>query len=128
VNAILPPRIPKHATLQRWRSPAHTAWIRGFACCVCGSFTNIAAAHVRLGSNAGMGLKPDDWRTVPLCDGPRSNIDRQLGCHNRQHIVGEQTFWSDAGKDPEALIEAFIKASPKRSEIERVRKERASAS
>lgn len=107
----------------RWRSPAHNAWVRGFACCVCGSTTNIAAAHVRIGSGAGMAQKPDDWRTVPLCDGPHSNNLGQLGCHNRQHITGERTFWK--GRDVEQLIADLIKASPKKREIEQVMRERA---
>jgi len=76
----------------------------------------IEAAHVRLGSGAGMGEKPSDWRAVSLCGGPE-------GCHARQHRTGEHSFWE--GRDVEALIEAFIKASPKRQEIERIRKERA---
>lgn len=124
----LPRRIPKRATLhpalQRWRSPAHCKWIRGFECCVCGSQSNIAAAHVRLGSHTGISQKPDDFRTVPLCDGPHANIDGQLGCHNRQHIVGEKTFWTGEKKDPEALIAEFIKASPKKAEILAVQKDR----
>jgi hypothetical protein len=70
-----------------------------------------------------MGQKPDDWRTVPLCAGPHSNIDEQLGCHNRQHIVGEQTFWK--GRDVEALIAEFVKASPRRAQIEQIMRERA---
>lgn len=121
----LPPRITKDSDKRkRWRSPSHTTWIRGFHCCACGSATNIAAAHVRLGSHTGMGQKPDDWRTVPLCDGPNSNIDGQLGCHNRQHITGEKTFWATEAKDPEALIEEFCKASPKKADIARVKRER----
>lgn len=125
---VLPRRIPKAPKrASRWRSQAHTTWIRGFTCCVCGSTTNIAAAHVRLGSHTGLSQKPDDWRCVPLCDGPHANNLEQLGCHNRQHIVGERTFWANAGVDVEALIEAFVKASPKRAEIERLRNERRAA-
>lgn len=83
----------------------------------------IAAAHVRIGTHTGMGQKPDDWRVVPLCDGPRANIENHLGCHNRQHAQGEQTFWrNEQGLynkvDPEALIRELIKASPKRPQIE----------
>lgn len=121
----LPRRIPKVTKPgkegKRWRSPAHTTWVRGFACCVCGSTTNIAAAHVRLGSHAGMGQKPDDWRTVPLCDGPFADINGKQGCHNRQHSVGEQTFWLWARIDHEALIEELCRASPKATDIRRVR-------
>ena len=122
---MLPRRIPKPAKReQRWRSPAHTSWVRGFACCVCGSMTNIEAAHVRLGSHTGMGQKPDDRRTVPLCAGPHADIDGMLGCHNRQHVVGEATFWRSAPIDPEALIKELIAASPKRADIERTIRER----
>lgn len=55
-----------------------------------------------------MGQKPDDWRTVSLC----------RECHQRQH-TGEATFWQ--GRDVEALIDAFCKASPKAAEIRSVR-------
>jgi hypothetical protein len=57
----LPPRIPKKAKrATRWRSQAHLAFVRSFACANCGSMVSIEAAHVRLGSGAGMGTKPDD--------------------------------------------------------------------
>lgn len=127
---MLPRRIPKPAKrATRWRSLAHCAWVRGFACCVCGSTTNIQVAHVRLGSGAGIAQKPDDWRTVPLCGGPHSNIEGHLGCHDRQHIVGEATFWTNKQGlynkvDPEALIAELIKASPRRAQIEQEMRER----
>jgi hypothetical protein len=59
-----------------------------------------------------MGQKPDDFRTVSLCGEH----------HRRQHSIGEEYFWR--GIDVEALIAAFIKASPKRREIEAAMKER----
>ncbi len=121
---MLPARIPKKARrASRWRSQAHSSWIRGFACCVCGSMTNVEAAHVRNGSRAGISQKPDDWRMVPLCAGMASNAEGMLGCHNRQHVVGEETFWR--GRDVEALIGAFIKASPRKAQIEQEMRERA---
>lgn len=113
---MLPPRIPqkpKRAT--RWRSAAHCNFVRSHACCMCGSTAAIEVAHVRLGSGAGMGQKPDDWMTVSLCGTPG-------GCHARQHREGERTFWR--GKAVADLIEAFIAASPKRREIEQARRER----
>jgi hypothetical protein len=116
---MLPQRIPKPAKrATRWKSPAHLKFVRGFACAACGSLVNIEAAHVRLGSGTGMGQKPDDWRCVSLCGGLE-------GCHARQHREGEETFW--AGRDVEALIAAFIKASPKRHEIEQTKREREDA-
>jgi 5-methylcytosine-specific restriction endonuclease McrA len=109
----LPARIPKPPKRSsRWRSRAHCNFVRGFACSNCGSTSGIEVAHVRLGSGAGMGQKPDDWNTVSLC----------RDCHAKQHTVGEQTFW--AGRDLEALVGAFVKASPKRHEIENAIRER----
>lgn len=64
-----------------------------------------------------MGQKPDDWMTVSLCGGLE-------GCHAKQHRQGEQTFWK--GFAVADLIEAFIAASPKKAEIQRIRKERTS--
>lgn len=113
----LPPRIPKKAKrATRWRSQAHCNFVRSHACSMCGSTAAIEVAHVRLGSGAGIGQKPDDWNTVSLCGGPQ-------GCHARQHREGERTFWVDLDQ-PYQLVEAFIKASPKRHEIEQVRRER----
>lgn len=119
------PKAPKRAT--RWRSPAHTTWIRGFACCVCGSMTNIVAAHVRFGSHTGMSQKPDDWRTVPLCDGPFSNVDGQMGCHDRQHVIGEATFWKANNPEVETLLIELATASPKAREIRLAKQERTRA-
>mgnify|MGYP003441879933 FL=1 len=108
----LPRRIPKPAKRSsRWRSAAHCNFVRSHACCNCGSDVAIEVAHVRLGSGAGMGQKPDDWRTVSLCK----------NCHVTQHMDGEKSFWRDAKIDPEALIEAFCKASPKAREIREAR-------
>jgi hypothetical protein len=116
MNAVLPNRIPKAPKrASRWRSQAHCNFVRSHACTNCGSTVNIEAAHVRNGSGAGIGTKPDDFRAVSLCGG----VD---GCHAKQHRVGEKTFWKD--RDVEAIIQAFIHASPKRFEIERVMKER----
>lgn len=110
---MLPPRIPKTPKrASRWRSQAHCNFVRSHACSVCHSTAAIEVAHVRLGSGAGMGQKPDDHRTVSLCH----------ECHSRQHRLGEATFWQ--GRDVEGLIEAFCKASPKAAEIRQVRYER----
>lgn len=112
----LPPRLakkPKRSS--RWRSQAHCNFVRSHACSVCCATSAIEVAHVRIGSGAGMGQKPDDWRAVSLCK----------DCHQAQHRVGEQTFWGnrkrDLGLDVEALIDAFCKASPKAREIAEAR-------
>lgn len=79
--------------------------------------TAVEVAHVRLGSGAGMGQRPDDFRAVSLCH------DCHTGAALAQHNIGERTFW--AGADVEALISAFIKASPRRAQIEAEMRERA---
>jgi len=113
---MLPPRIPKKPKrATRWRSQAHASFVRSHACSVCGATAGIEFAHVRTGSGAGIGQKPDDWNAVSLC----------RDCHAKQHNVGEATFWR--GRDPHALIAAFIKASPRRSQIEQERRERGNA-
>lgn len=113
---MLPRRIPKPPKRSsRWRSQAHLSFVRSFVCARCSGVRKTEAAHVRLGSGAGMGQKPDDWRAVPLCTGAD-------GCHAYQHQIGEETFW--ANTDVEALIASLIKASPRRHEIEAVQRER----
>jgi hypothetical protein len=110
------PKQPKRAT--RWRSQAHCNFVRSRACSMCGATENIQAAHVRIGSGTGIGQKPDDFRCVSLC-GPHGD---RAGCHAAQHRKGEVGFWKE--RDVETLIAEFIKASPKRHEIEQVRRER----
>lgn len=117
MNAILPRRIPKaQKRASRWRSQAHCNFVRSHECCVSGCDRRpIEVAHVRLGAGAGVGQKPDDWRAVSLCQFH----------HAQQHRMGEATFWRMVvGNDPGEFISAFIAASPKRAEIERIRKER----
>jgi indole-3-glycerol phosphate synthase len=59
-----------------------------------------------------MSQKPDDFRTVSLC----------RECHAKQHRVGERTFWK--GRDVEALIAEFCKASPRAAQIREAQRER----
>jgi hypothetical protein len=116
---VLPRKIPKAAKRSsRWKSQAHCSFVRGHECSVAGcSGRPIEVAHVRLGSGAGMAQKPDDWRTVSLCQKH----------HALQHNRGEAWFWDEyAQRDIEALIDAFCKASPKAGEIARIRKEKES--
>jgi hypothetical protein len=116
------PKKPKRS--DRWKSQSHLTHVRKHACVNCGSITNIQAAHVRMGSGAGIGRKPDDWRAVPLCGGS----PEVEGCHREQHRVGEPKFWglyeSLTGHDVEEVIDELIRTSPKRREIEEVMRER----
>ncbi|MCW1431364.1 DUF1364 domain-containing protein [Novosphingobium sp. JCM 18896] len=116
----LPNRLPKKAKRDtRWRSQAHLGFVRSFHCAVPGcQGMPIEAAHVRLGSGAGMGQKPDDFRAAPLCKFH----------HSSQHSQGEETFWSAykaaSGQSVDQLLDELCKASPKAAEIKRVKAER----
>jgi hypothetical protein len=109
----LPPRQTKKAKRsERWRSQQHLRFVREFHCAILGcQGVPIECAHVRIGSGAGMGQKPDDWRVVPLCKHH----------HIQQHTIGERTFWQNyersTGQDVEDLIQAICNASPKARDI-----------
>ena len=109
---MLPPRLPKKQKREtRYKSQRHLNFVRSHACSVCHATAGIQAAHVRLGSGAGMGQKPHDWRAVSLCK----------DCHTKQHTIGEATFWKQAGQDVEVLIDAFCRTSPVAREIKEAR-------
>lgn len=117
---MLPPKLPKKPKREtRWRSPAHLTFIRSFRCAFPGcSGMPIEAAHVRLGSGAGMGQRPDDHRVVPLCKHH----------HTSQHAQGEATFWHTyeiaSGQTVDQLLDALCNASPKAAEIRANKRER----
>jgi hypothetical protein len=58
-----------------------------------------------------MGLKPGDYWTISLC----------RDCHSEQHRIGERSFEAKHGIDMKELARAFVKASPKRVDLERAR-------
>jgi hypothetical protein len=105
------PKKPKRET--RFRSHRHLNHVRSHACVVCDSEAPIEAAHVRLGSGAGMGQKPHDYLAVALCK----------ECHQRQHTVGERTFWEPLVFDVAAILAEFIRTSPVQREIDLHRKD-----
>lgn len=88
-----------------WRCPSYLQFVRGFQCAVrdCdlvarGFAQRIEAAHVRAGTDGGIGLKPSDFWTIPLCDHH----------HRDQHLVGEQSFEDCFHLDMKALaLELF---------------------
>lgn len=117
----LPRRIPKKRNRSlRWRSPAHCNFVRGHECCVPGCDQRpIEVAHLREGTDAGMGRKSSDWFTVSLClnhhrIGPQS-----------QHSIGETSFGKLHGIDLHALAAEFATESPKAADIRMAQRERA---
>jgi hypothetical protein len=107
---MLPRRIPKasKAGELKKRCPAHRNFVRSHACCSCGSTAAIEVAHVRIGTDGGMGTKPSDCWVISLCH----------DCHARQHQMGEQSFEKWAGIDMRYLAREFVKASPRRRDLE----------
>ena len=84
----------------RIKNKAHCEFIRKLPCCICHNPIETQCAHLRFSDaasgkvNAGVGAKPSDWYTVPLCQ----------DCHSSQHNMGdERAFWELAGFDPLAL-------------------------
>jgi hypothetical protein len=113
---VLPRRIPKAPKrASRWRSIAHCNFVRSHFCCVPGCpGMPIEVAHVRRGSGAGVGQKPDDWNTLSLC---RDH-------HAQQHRIGEQSFEQAHKIDMRRMADEFSARSPKAADIRAVRRER----
>jgi hypothetical protein len=89
------PRIPR--TVERGkpkpslrRRVQHLGFVRQLPCVACGKAAPSEAAHVRTGTDSGVGMKPGDRYAVPLC----------AACHAKQHRIGELTFWSTLRIDP----------------------------
>ena len=83
--------------------PAHRAWVRKHKCSVpaCDQLP-IECAHVRRGTDGGMGLKPSDSWCISLC----------TQHHAEQHRIGEGAFEKHHGVDLVALAQEFVRRSP----------------
>lgn len=96
---------------KRFRSPSHLKFVREHSCCVCGATFRIEAAHVRTGTDGGMGMKSGDYWVISLC----------ATHHSEQHNIGEALFEKKHGIDMKSLAREFVKRSPKRRELEEAR-------
>ena len=107
---FLPPRIKRDSGRKQSgkRCPSHRKWVRGHCCMACGSSAGIECAHVRVGTDGGVGIKPSDKWTVPLC----------RDCHARQHQIGEESFEKQWGVNLKAVAEALFRHSPHRFKLE----------
>ena len=83
--------------------PAHRAWVRKHRCSVpaCGQLP-IECAHVRRGTDGGVGLKPSDSWCISLC----------INHHAEQHRIGERAFEKRHGVELVALAKEFVTRSP----------------
>lgn len=73
------------------RASAHLAFVRSLPCLACGASAPSQAAHVRSSGDGGVGTKPADKFSLPLC--PRCHLDDQ-------HRIGELAFYGRLGIDP----------------------------
>ena len=103
------------------RCQSHLAWVRGFQCvCVdidptgCGG--KIEAAHVRRGTDGGIGSKPGDNWTYPACGNH----------HAEQHRIGEQSFEAKYRMRLKEIAARLWRLSPHRITYERKMKEQSS--
>lgn len=91
----------------RIHNEKHLKFIRQLPCVLCMDNTSTEAAHVRMADrtiakqNPGIGAKPDDKYTLPLCGRD----------HRAQHQVNEEQFWIERGIDPVKLALALYSVS-----------------
>ena len=103
--SLLPPKPRKHT---RRTCAAHRAWVRRHRCSVRGCRRlPIECAHVRGGTDGGMGLKPSDKWTISLCQHH----------HLEQHAIGEHEFEAKYDIDMRQLAIEFATRSPYLQEI-----------
>lgn len=110
---ILPKRrkAEKHKKAPQLRSPSHLQWVRGHECAIAGRHEckgRIQAAHVRNGTDGGMGVKPSDCFVIPLCE----------AAHEWQHFIGEQAFELATGIKMRGVADALWRVSPHRRKAE----------
>jgi hypothetical protein len=105
----LPNRLQKERKVALEREcSGHRAWVRRHHCCVPGCLNiPIECAHVRTGTDGGVGLKPSDRWTVSLCSAH----------HAEQHRIGERRFERRYGLDLRVLAMNFALKSPHRDSL-----------
>lgn len=103
------PALRRRKRARPGESPAHLKWVRKHRCCVRGCANDeIEAAHVRTGTNGGMGMKPTDRWAISLC----------TTHHHEQHSIGERRFEEKYALDMSALAEEFARKSPHRRDLD----------
>ena len=89
------------------RCPGHLKWVRGHYCAIKGIDDHVCegkveSAHVRSGTDGGMGKKPSDIWAIPLC----------WDAHRYQHAIGEARFEREFGIDMKEIAEGLARKSP----------------
>lgn len=98
--SLLPPE-PKRKSSRT--CAAHRAWVRRHRCSVRGCRgLPIECAHVRNGTDGGLGLKPSDRWSISLCQFH----------HLEQHEIGEAAFEARYDLNLVELAREFARRSP----------------
>lgn len=107
---------PSTRTPAARRSEGHLAWIRQQPCCLKGRSDwggqrhicqgDVIAAHIRIETRGGTGLKPNDGYTLPMCQ----------AAHADEH-AGPRSFGAKWCIDPKALAISYADRSPYRHEL-----------
>lgn len=104
---FLPPR-RKHPKSGIARAPKrvwskHRAFIRRHHCVVPGCPAEpIEVSHIRTAANAGVGIKPHDSSSTPMC----------TGHHREYHQDGHNTFEKRHGVNLKAIAAELLRRSP----------------
>jgi hypothetical protein len=106
---VLPGYVPQpKKTISQRSCAAHRSWVRKHFCCVPGCRrTPIECAHVRNGTDGGMGLKPSDKWAISLCEHH----------HLEQHAIGEAAFEARYDISLIELAREFARHSPHRGRL-----------
>ncbi len=82
------------------RDKSYLEFVRSKPCIVSESEYGVVAHHCRYAPHGGgMGLKPSDYRCVPL----------NQFYHRKLHDQGEKSFWQDHGICPEVYMADMLK-------------------
>jgi hypothetical protein len=93
----------------------HLALIRTLPCLICFRAAPSEAAHIRYGDpargklKAGVGEKPDDKWTLPLC------AEHHRTGPDAQHAMGERQWWELHGIDPISICQQLYGCQSERS-------------
>jgi hypothetical protein len=96
----------------RQKDAGYLEMIRQLPCVSCRMDPCGEAAHIRMARAAagwgkvGLGEKPDDVRSLPLCPECHRNGNNSL------HVVGEQPFFDALGIDPVPICQALQRLAP----------------
>lgn len=100
----------------RLKNERHLDFIRSLPCLICKDETSTEACHVRMTDpsigklNSGLGQKPHDYFTVPMCGKH----------HRRQHLQNEQNWWAAHNIDPVKVALMLFAVSGDHQEGERI--------